>query len=278
MRNNTDKNYQLYLRGITRFPLISAEREAELATRIQEHNCPAAREELIQGNLRLVVKIALEYGNYGVPLLDLISEGNIGLMRAVERFDKSKGKLSTFAAYWINQRIKRALANQSKTIRIPVHLVEKISKLRSLASQMGQTLGREPTMKEIANEVGLSLPKLKRLWTMSQQTTSLDQTLGNDSEQTISDVVTDESMLNPAEIVSNRETREELEAALHTLNPRERKIITARFGLNGGEPLTLEKIGSKLKYSREYVRQLQGTALKKLRKEMEEKKSLALSS
>ena len=177
MTKRNDSNYRIYVREIARYPRITPQREAELAARIRR-NDNAARAELIQSNLRLVVKIALEYSNLGVPLLDLISEGNIGLMRAVDRFDHKKGgKLSTFAAFWINQRIKRALVTQAKTIRLPSHIVDKVTKVRRVAMQMRQELGRDPTAEEISDEIGISVSKVKSLLMSSQHTTSLDQML-----------------------------------------------------------------------------------------------------
>ena len=276
MTKRTDNNYQIYMSQIARYPLLTAEREKELATRIRNGDA-AAREEMIQGNLRLVIKIALEYNNLGVPLLDLISEGNIGLIRAVERFDKTKGvKLSTFAAYWINQRIKRALVNQSKTIRLPVHLTDKLSMVRRVAQQMGQDLGREPTVEEIADETGISLRKLKSLWRVSNQTTSLDQTVGDHSEHTLGEMVNDESMRDPAQIVSDAEMRGKMMEAMHTLDKRERSVINARFGFGSDEPLTLDEVGEKMGFTRERIRQIQNNALKKLRKEIEKNEAVAL--
>jgi len=276
MTKRTDNNYQIYMSQIARYPLLTAEREKTLASRIRKGDA-AAREEMIQGNLRLVIKIALEYNNLGVPLLDLISEGNIGLVRAVERFDKTKGvKLSTFAAYWINQRIKRALVNQGKTIRLPVHLTDKLSMVRRVAQQMGQELGREPTVEEIAEETGVSLRKLRTLWRVSNQTTSLDKALGEGSEHTLAETVNDESMRDPSEIVSEAEMRGKVAEALHTLDKRERSVISARFGFGSEEPLTLDEVGEKLGFTRERIRQIQNSALRKLRREIEKDEPLAL--
>jgi len=276
MTKRTDSNYQIYMSQIARYPLLTAERERELAARIRKGD-PAAREEMIQGNLRLVIKIALEYNNLGVPLLDLISEGNIGLIRAVERFDRTRGvKLSTFAAYWINQRIKRALVNQSKTIRLPVHLTDKLAMVRRVAHQMGQEIGREPTVEEIAEETGVSLRKLKSLWRVSNQTTSLDEALGGNPGHTLGETVNDESMRDPSEIVSSAEMRGRVAEALHALDRRERRVISARFGFGDGEPLTLDQVGEKLGFTRERIRQIQNSALRKLRREIERAEAPAL--
>jgi len=276
MTKRNDSNYRIYVREIARYPRITPQREAELAARIRR-NDNAARAELIQSNLRLVVKIALEYSNLGVPLLDLISEGNIGLMRAVERFDSNKGgKMSTFAAYWINQRIKRALVNQSKTIRLPAHIAEKIAKIRCVAYQMRKELERDPSIEEIAEEVGISAQKVRALWTASQPATSLDQTLGDDSERTVGDMLTDDSMSDPSEIVGDEDMWSRVAAAVCTLKPREQMIINARFGLNNQNPLTLVELGTKMGFTRERIRQIQNSALKKLRKRIQFRKAVPL--
>jgi len=276
MKDKNDNNYQVYVREIARFPRITARQEVELAFRMQK-NDHAARQELIQSNLRLVVKIALEYGNLGVPLLDLISEGNIGLMRAVERFDPAKGgKLSTFASYWIQQRIKRALLNQGKMIRLPSYVAEKIAKVRRVAMQMRQELGYDPTAEEVAEEIGMSAHKVKALLSASQHTSSLDQLLGEDTDQTLADLVMDESTNNPSEIVGDEDMRVDLVAVVATLTPREQMVINARFGLDDENPLTLVEVGAKMGFTRERIRQLQNSALRKLRKKILDRKTVSL--
>jgi RNA polymerase primary sigma factor len=222
---------------------------------------------MIKANLGLVVKIAHDYGNLGLPLLDLVSEGNIGLMKAVERFDPAKGgKLSTYAAWWIKQSIKRALANQSKTIRLPVHLVDKISKIRRVAISMSEELGREPTDEELAEEVGISASKLSQLRTVSIRPASLDAPMNEDDGTEFGEIVGDSDAVDPSENLSDKNMQEEITDLLGVLDERERKIINSRFGLDGGSARTLEEVGMKFGVTRERIRQLQNIALAKLRR------------
>jgi RNA polymerase primary sigma factor len=212
---------------------------------------------MIRANLRLVVKIAHDYSNFGLPMPDLISEGNIGLIKAVERFDPAKGgKLSTYAAWWIKQSIKRALANQSKTIRLPVHLVDKIAKVRRLAATMSEELGREPTDEELADEVGISAPKLAQLRTVSLRPASLDAPVSEDDGKELGETVGDLEAPNPHEQLSDSNMLEELGEVLGVLDPRERRIIASRFGLDGEVPKTLEEVGKRFGVTRERIRQL----------------------
>jgi RNA polymerase primary sigma factor len=227
---------------------------------------------MIRSNLRLVVKIAHDYANLGLPLLDLISEGNIGLMKAVERFDPAKGgKLSTYAAWWIKQSIKRALANQSKTIRLPVHLVDKISKMRRVALQMSEELGREPTDDELAEEVGLSSGKISQLKTVSIRPASLDAPISDDDSTEFGEIVGDLEALTPFERLRDKNLRDEVGDLLEVLDEREKKIIFSRFGLDGGKAKTLEEVGKKFGVTRERIRQLQNIALMKLRRALQKK-------
>lgn len=268
---DTDTGFQLYLREIAQFPLLSPEEEIELSRKVKKGD-QEARARMVRSNLRLVVKIARDYSNLGLPLLDLISEGNIGLMKAVERFDPQKGgKLSTYAAWWIKQSIKRALANQSKTIRLPVHLVDKISKIRRVSSQMAEELGREPTDDELAEEIGMSSEKVAALKSAAIRPASLDQPIGDDDSTAYSEIVSDKEALNPFEMVRDKDLREEVDDLLDFLDDRERQIIDSRFGLDGKRPKTLEEVGVKFGITRERIRQLQNIALNKLRKALNKK-------
>src|SRR5579885_3307838 len=268
---DSDTGIKIYLREIGQIPLLTPEQEIELAAKIKK-GAREARALMIRSNLRLVVKIAHDYANLGLPLLDLISEGNIGLMKAVERFDPAKGgKLSTYAAWWIKQSIKRALANQSKTIRLPVHLVDKISKMRRVALQMSEELGREPSDEELAEEVGLSAAKVSQLKTVSIRPASLDAPIRDDDSTEFGEIVGDEEALNPYQQLSDRNLREEISDLLAVLDDREKKIIFSRFGLDGGKPKTLEEVGRKFGVTRERIRQLQNIALMKLRRALQKK-------
>jgi RNA polymerase primary sigma factor len=260
-----ETGFQLYLRQIAEIPLLTPDQEVQLARRIKRGD-QKAETEMVSANLRLVVKIARDYANFGLPLLDLISEGNIGLMKAVERFDPKKGgKLSTYAAWWIKQSIKRALANQTKTIRLPIHLVEKIGKMRRVSSQMMEELGREPTDEELAEEIGLPSSKVAALKSAAVRPASLDQPIQDDESFQFGDIVGDEESDNPFETLRDKDMLEEVEGLLHLLDDRERMIIDLRFGLDGQEAKTLEEVGETLGVTRERIRQLQNVALSKLR-------------
>jgi RNA polymerase primary sigma factor len=264
--DDSDSGFKIYLREIGQTPLLTVQEEIELAAKIKRGDMKA-RALMIKANLRLVVKIAHDYGNLGLPLLDLVSEGNIGLMKAVERFDPAKGgKLSTYAAWWIKQSIKRALANQSKTIRLPVHLVDKIAKVKRLAMAMSEELGREPTDDELAEEVGISAAKLSQLRTVSIRPASLDAPINDDDGTEFGELVGDDSAVDPAENLSDKNLQEEVTDLLGVLDARERKIINSRFGLDGGKARTLEEVGQKFGVTRERIRQLQNIALAKLRR------------
>jgi RNA polymerase primary sigma factor len=263
-------NLQLYLQEIGKTPLLTIDEEVKLAKRIMKGD-KAARDHMISANLRLVVKIAMDYKDFGLPLLDLISEGNLGLIKAVERFDPSKGgKLSTYAAWWIKQSIKRALANQSKTIRLPVHLVDKISKMRRTAMALTEELGREPTDEEIAIELQVPTSKVAHLKSVSVRPASLDAPIGEDGDSTtFGEIVGDDNAVSPAESLQVTGQNTALNALVESLDPREAEIIRYRFGLEGRDELTLEEVGEKFRVTRERVRQLQNLALSKMRKALE---------
>jgi RNA polymerase primary sigma factor len=266
-----DTGLQLYLRQIGEYPLLTVEEEVKLARKIKRGD-KEARARMVRSNLRLVVKIARDYSNFGLPLLDLISEGNIGLMKAVERFDPKKGgKLSTYAAWWIKQSIKRALANQSKTIRLPVHLVDKIAKLRRVSNQMTEELGREPTDEELAEEVGMAAAKVGALKSAAIRPTSLDQPLNDEDSTALGDIIGDEEAQDPYEMLRDKDLRDEVGDLLGVLDDRERKIINSRFGLDGQKTKTLEEVGVKFGVTRERIRQLQNIALRKLRRALHKK-------
>lgn len=262
-------NLQLYLQEIGKTPLLTPAEEVSLAKRIMKGD-KAARDHMISANLRLVVKIAMDYKDFGLPLLDLISEGNLGLIKAVERFDPDKGgKLSTYAAWWIKQSIKRALANQSKTIRLPVHLVDKISKMRRTALALTEELGREPTDEEIAIELQIPTSKVAHLKSVSVRPASLDAPISDDGDSaSFGEIVGDENAVDPHASLSERSRNSDLHAMVESLDPREAEIIRYRFGLDGRDELTLEEVGVKFKVTRERVRQLQNLALSKMRRAM----------
>jgi RNA polymerase primary sigma factor len=271
MAYESDSSLKLYLKEISKTPLLTAEEEVLLAERIKDGD-EKARTHMISANLRLVVKIAQDYSNYGMPVTDLISEGNIGLMKAVERFDPTKGgKLSTYAAWWIKQSIKRALANQSKTIRLPVHMVDKIAKMRRISVILAEALGREPTDAELADEVGLPHRKLALLREASYRPTSLDAPI-NDGETTqFGEIISDERAENPLDMLTGKNLHGELDGLLSILDDRERRIINERFGLDGRQSMTLEEIGRDFGVTRERIRQLQNTALGKMRRALRKK-------
>ena len=259
---------KLYLQEIGKTPLLKPHEEVELARKIRNGD-QKARAQMIQANLRLVVKIAHDYNNFGLPLLDLISEGNIGLVKAVERFDPEKGgKLSTYAAWWIKQSIKRALANQSKTIRLPVHLVDKIARMRRLTAQLSEELEREPTDEEIAEVMDMPVRKIAHLKSVSARPTSLDAPIGEGEDTEFGELVGDENAVSPFENLSSKSLLADVNDLLDSLEPREAEIIRQRFGLGGERPETLEEVGRRFNITRERVRQLQNYALQKMRRAM----------
>jgi RNA polymerase primary sigma factor len=264
--NESDRGFNKYLQEIGRVPLLTPDQETKLAGKIKNGDAEA-RERMINANLRLVVTIARDYIDLGLPLLDLISEGNIGLTKAVDRFDPSKGaKLSTYAVWWIKQSIKRALANQSKTVRLPVHLVAKIAKVRQVSLQMSDELGREPTDDELGEEIGIAPQKVARLRTVGIRPASLDAPIGDDDSTEFGEMIGDEDAQTPFELLRDESLRGEVDGLIAVLDSREKKIISQRFGLDGGKPKTLEDVSKGFGVTRERIRQLQNIALAKLRR------------
>jgi len=264
-----DTAIKLYLREIGQVKLLTPEEEIELAARIKKGD-KKAREQMIKANLRLVVKIARDYEGIGLPLLDLISEGNIGLMKAVERFDPKKGgKLSTYGSWWIKQSIKRALANQSKTIRLPVHLVDKISRMRRITMRLQEELGREPTDEEVGEQLGISSSRVSQMRMAAVRPASLDAPIGDEESNNFAEVVQDENAVSPYEQLEEKTVTGMLQDMVKELDPRAATILRSRFGLDGGSEKTLEEVGKKFGVTRERVRQIQNIALRRLRKMIE---------
>src|SRR5712675_1780615 len=272
--NESDTGLDRYMREIGRIPLLTLQQEIELAGKIKKGDAEA-RERMINSNLRLVITIAHDYANLGLPLLDLISEGNIGLTKAVERFDPAKGaKLSTYAAWWIKQSIKRALANQAKTIRLPVHLVDKVAKVHRVSLQMSDELGREPTDEELGEELGIAREKVARLKSAGIRPASFDAPVADNDSTEFSEVIGDDEAQTPSELLRDKNLLGEVDGLLEVLDPRETKIISQRFGLDGGKPKTLEDVGKNFGITRERIRQLQNIALTKLRRALSKKEDL----
>jgi RNA polymerase primary sigma factor len=265
-RTYVDAGLRKYLHQISQFPLLTPQNEIALAKKIQGGDTNA-RNEMIQSYLRLVVTIAQDYVNLGLPLADLISEGTIGLTKAVERFDPAKGaKVSTYAVLWIKQSITAALSNQVKTIRLPIHLVQKVSKVRRLTFELANDLGREPADDELAEELGLPVGRVTELRNSFARPTSLDAPIDDGESNELSDVVADEQTPTSYDSLRDRDLRAHLEAALQVLDDREKKIVLQRFGLDGGQPKTFDQIGELIGLTRERVYQLQQGAVSKLRR------------
>lgn len=260
---------QAYLKGIGETPLLNRTEEVTLAKRVRRGDAPA-RELMIKSNLRLVVKLAADYNHCGLPLLDLISEGNLGLMKAVDRFDPKRDvRFSTYACWWIKQSIRRALATQSKTVRLPVHLVDKIQRLRRVSSALGAELGREPTDIELADELQVEPRRVTKLREISSGTVSLDTTIGTDGDgSTLGDLLADTAAVDPTAEHERNDFRDAVSRSLQTLSCREVQILQLRFGLDNSEERTLEQVGNKLSVTRERVRQIQNSALAKLRQRL----------
>jgi len=264
--NLSDDSVRMYLREIGRIPLLSTEEEIKLAKRI-EHGDQLAKKKLTEANLRLVVSIAKKYIGRGLSLLDLIQEGNSGLIRAVEKFDYKKGfKFSTYATWWVRQAITRAIADQARTIRIPVHMIETINKLIRVQRQLVQELGREPTPSEIAKELGIDEDKVNHIIKISQETVSLEAPVGEEDDSQLSDFLEDKESMSPQEAAVYELMRGHVDEFLNLLPPREQKILRMRFGLENGRAHTLEEVGQEFGVTRERIRQIEAKALKKLEK------------
>lgn len=271
----SDDSVRLYLREIGKIPLLSSEEELELAHRVVAGE-KKAKDKMAEANMRLVVSIAKRYVGRGLDLLDLIQEGNTGLLRAVEKFDPDKGfKFSTYATWWIRQAITRAIADQARTIRIPVHMVETINKLLRTQRRLTQELNREPTNEEIAKEMEMDVEKVEHIMKIKQDIHSLDQSVRDDEEDSVlGDFVEDEDTVTPEESATNQLLKEHVQELLNGLSEREQKIIRMRFGLDDGKNHTLEEVGHEFSVTRERIRQIEAKALAKLRKHKESKKLL----
>ena len=260
-----DDPVRLYLKEIGKVPLLNNEREKLLAERMMQGD-ESAKTELVEANLRLVVSIAKRYVGRGMYFLDLIQEGNLGLMKAVDKYDYTKGyKFSTYATWWIRQAITRAIADQARTIRIPVHMVETIHKVSRYSRQMLQELGREATADEIGEKMGMSAEKVREIMKIAQDPVSLETPIGEEEDSHLGDFIPDDDTPSPAEATSTNILREELERQLHTLTPREEHVIKLRFGLYDGRTRTLEEVGKEFDITRERIRQIEAKALRKLR-------------
>lgn len=260
-----DDPVRMYLKEIGRVPLLGNDKELELARRMSEGD-EAAKRQLVEANLRLVVSIAKRYVGKGMFFLDLIQEGNLGLMKAVEKFDYVKGyKFSTYATWWIRQAITRAIADQARTIRIPVHMVETIHKVSRVSRQLLQELGREPSAEEISAEIGMSPEKVREIMKVAQDPVSLETPIGEEDDSHLGDFIPDDDSPAPAEAATRTLLREQLIDVLHTLTPREEQVLTLRFGLEDGRQRTLEEVGKVFNITRERIRQIEAKALRKLR-------------
>ncbi len=260
-----DDPVRMYLKEIGQYPLLTTERELELAKLMAEGSKPA-KDELVTANLRLVVSIAKRYVSKGMFFLDLIQEGNLGLMKAVDKFDYTKGyKFSTYATWWIRQAITRAIADQARTIRIPVHMVETIHKVSKTQRQLLQEFGREPSADEIAEELNMSPEKVREIMKIAQDPVSLETPIGEEEDSHLGDFIPDDDSPAPADAAFNTMLREQLNEVLNTLTPREAQVLRLRFGLDDGRPRTLEEVGKVFNITRERIRQIEAKALRKLR-------------
>ena len=267
-----DDPVKMYLKDIGRVPLLSADEEVELAKRMAENDA-AAKKRLSEANLRLVVSIAKRYVGRGMLFLDLIQEGNLGLMKAVEKFDYQKGfKFSTYATWWIRQSITRAIADQARTIRIPVHMVETINKLTRVQRVLLQEFGREPTPAEIAEKMGVTEDRVREIQKIAQDPVSLETPIGEEEDSHLGDFIEDEKTTTPSDSVAFTMLKEQLLGVLDTLTPREEKVLRLRYGIDDGKPRTLEEVGREFNVTRERIRQIEAKALRKLRHPSRSKK------
>ncbi len=267
-----DDPVRMYLKEIGKVPLLTAEEEVELAKRMAQGD-ESARQKLAEANLRLVVSIAKRYTGRGMLFLDLIQEGNMGLIKAVEKFDYEKGyKFSTYATWWIRQAITRAIADQARTIRIPVHMVETINKVIRMSRQLSQQLGHDPSSKELADALDMTVPKVEEILKIAQEPVSLETPVGEEEDSHLGDFLEDEGVSAPAEAASANLLREQLKEVLGTLTEREEKVLRLRFGLEDGRPRTLEEVGKEFDVTRERIRQIEAKALRKLRHPSRSKK------
>ena len=267
-----DDPVKMYLKDIGRVPLLSADEEVDLARRMQE-NDESAKKRLSEANLRLVVSIAKRYVGRGMLFLDLIQEGNLGLMKAVEKFDYEKGfKFSTYATWWIRQSITRAIADQARTIRIPVHMVETINKLTRVQRVLLQEFGREPTPEEIAEKMGVTVERVREIQKIAQDPVSLETPIGEEEDSHLGDFIEDEKTTTPSDSVAFTMLKEQLLGVLDTLTPREEKVLRLRYGIDDGKPRTLEEVGKEFNVTRERIRQIEAKALRKLRHPSRSKK------
>ena len=268
----TDDPVRMYFKEIGKVPLLTADEERELAIRIEQGD-EEAKKKLCESNLRLVVSIARRYLNRGLSFLDLIQEGNLGLIKAVEKFDYTKGyKFSTYATWWIRQAITRSIADQARTIRIPVHMVETINKLIRISRQLLQEYGREPTSEEIAREMGISVEKVREIKKISQDPVSLETPIGEEEDSHLGDFIPDEDIPSPVDAAAYSMLQKQLREVLDTLSEREKKVLILRFGLDDGRPRTLEEVGREFNVTRERIRQIEAKALRKLRHPSRSKK------
>ena len=269
---NIDDPVKVYLKEIGRVPLLTPEEEVELAERMAKGD-PAARKRLSEANLRLVVSIAKRYVGRGMQFLDLIQEGNLGLIKAVEKFDHTKGfKFSTYATWWIRQAITRAIADQARTIRIPVHMVETINKVKKVSSQLLHKNGHDPSAEEIAEELDMPIDKVREIMRVAQEPVSLETPIGEEEDSHLGDFIEDSDAPAPADAASHTLLKEQLEDVLSTLTPREKKVLELRFGLEDGRSRTLEEVGKEFNVTRERIRQIEAKALRKLRHPSRSKK------
>lgn len=268
----TDDAVRMYLKEIGKVPLLTGAEERELAIRMEQGD-EEAKKKLCESNLRLVVSIAKRYLNRGLSFLDLIQEGNLGLIKAVDKFDYTKGyKFSTYATWWIRQAITRSIADQARTIRIPVHMVETINKLIRISRQLLQELGREPTSEEIAKEMGITVEKVREIKKISQDPVSLETPIGEEEDSHLGDFIPDDDVPTPVEAAAYSMLKEQLMEVLDTLSDREKKVLMLRFGLEDGRPRTLEEVGKEFNVTRERIRQIEAKALRKLRHPSRSKK------